>query len=539
MHAATSNKPTDIDGIRALLVNLLQEGNNDAVVDLVLALLRQLMDDNDRLQVRLARLLHDRFGRRSEKISPDQLRLFLEEALKPEAGAAPPDSTLPSPLPRLRKAPARRPGRRPLPADLPREQVVLEPSAEDKVCAVCGAAKACIGHETSEVLEFVPARFKVVVYARAKYACRPCEGQVVIAPVAAKPFEAGLPGFGLVADVLVRKYADHAPLHRIRGMYRRLGVDLPVSTLAHWVAAGSEVLEPIARAIRRETLLAHVVQADDTGLRVLDRAKQGGSKRGHMWAYVGDLTWATYDYTPTWEAEGPCTFLAERVGWLQADAYAGYDRLFKRPGATAVEVGCFAHLRRYFVEALETDRRAAVAIDLIAQLYLVEREASDRALDPDGRLALRRERSAPILAALGRWAETTVPTATPKSPLGRGLTYLVNQWRALNRFLEDGRLQIDNNACERALRTIAIGRKNWLFAGSDAGAERAAIIYTVFGTCRLHDIDPWAYLQDVLTKLADGWLQSRVDELLPPNWAAARHAAAEANQPAEMVAIPA
>jgi len=539
MHAASSTTTTDINGIRALLVSLLQDGKNDAVVDLVLALLQQLKDDNDRLQARLARLLRDKFGRRSEKISPDQLRLFLEEALRPEAGEAPADTTLPSPLPRLKTTPFRRTGRRPLPADLPREEVVLEPPAEQKVCAVCGAVKVCIGHEKSEVLEFVPARFKVVVYARAKYACRPCEGQVVIAPVAAKPFDAGLPGFGLVADVLVRKYADHAPLHRIRGMYRRLGVDLPVSTLAHWVAAGSEVLEPIARAIRRETLVSHVVQADDTGLRVLDPAKKGGSKRGHMWAYVGDRAWATYDYTPTWEAEGPCAFLAERVGWLQADAYAGYDRLFTRPGATAVEVGCFAHARRYFVEALESDRRAAVAIDLIAQLYLVEREASERGLDADQRLALRREKSTPILAALGDWVEKTAPAATPKSPLGKGLTYLVNQWQALQRFLTDGRLELDNNACERALRTLAIGRKNWLFAGSDEGAERAAIIYTVFGTCRLHDIDPWAYLQDVLTKLADGWLQSRLAVLLPPNWAAARRVAADSDPPAETLAIPA
>ena len=322
-------------------------------------------------------------------------------------------------------------------------------------------------------------------------------------------------------------------------MYRRLEVDLPVSTLAHWVAAGSAVLEPIARAIRRETLLSHVVQADDTGLRVLDPAKKGGSKRGHMWAYVGDRDWVTYDYTPTWEAEGPCAFLAERVGWLQADAYAGYNRLFTRPGATAVEVGCFAHARRYFVEALESDRRAAVAIDLIAQLYLVEREAGDRGLDPDQRQALRREKSTPILAVLGKWVERTTPAATPKSPLGKGLTYLVNQWQALQRFIADGRLELDNNACERALRTIAVGRKNWLFAGSDEGAERAAIIYTVFGTCRLHDIDPWAYLQDVLTKLANGWLQSRLDELLPPNWAAARRAAADRDQPAEPLAIPA
>jgi hypothetical protein len=169
--------------------------------------------------------------------------------------------------------------------------------------------------------------------------------------VALKPIDSGMPGFGLLADVLVKKYADHLPLHRIRGIYRRHGVDLSVSTLGHWVGAGAELLEPIARAIRRKTLLAHVVQADDTGLRVLDPAKQGGTKRGHMWCYVGDRVWVSFDYTPTWEAVGPCTFLADRVGWLQADAYKGYDPLFTRQGATAVEVGCWAHARRYHFEA--------------------------------------------------------------------------------------------------------------------------------------------------------------------------------------------
>jgi transposase len=531
-----SSNSSDIDGIRSLLVSLLEEGKDTEVVELVVSILHQLKNDNARLQLRLAKLLHERLGRRSEKISTAQLRLFLEEAVRDsqdEGADGPADAELPSPLPRLKKT-SKRTGRRPLPADLPREEVVLEPPADQKVCPEHGA-KVCIGYERSEVLEFVPASFKVIVHARPKYACRPCEGRVVIAPPASKPIESGLPGFGLLADVVVKKYADHAPLHRMRGIYRRHGVDLPVSTLAHWVAVAADALEPIARAIRRETLTAHVVQADDTGLRVLDPAKKGGSKRGHMWCYVGDRSWVTYDYTPTWEAEGPCTFLAARRGWIQADAYKGYDRLFKGSEATAVEVGCFAHARRYFFEALETDRRAAVAIHYIGQLYGVEHEATEKRLDPDGRLALRREKSKPILEALGKWVKETMPAAPPKSPLGQGLTYTVNQWAALGKFLEDGRLELDNNACERALRTIAVGRKNWLFAGSDEGAKRAAVIYTVFGTCRVNGIDPWAYMKDVLEKLAEGWLQSRVAELLPPNWAKPTAAA----PPDEDVAIPA
>ncbi len=518
----SSSNATDIDGIRSLLEGLLKEGKSTEVVELVLSILRQLQDDNVRLQFRLAKLLRERFGRKSEKIDASQLRLFLEEALRPEPGDAEsdvPDVPLPSPTVRLKTQPSKKSGRRPFPADLPREEIVLEPSADEKVCAICGKDKVCIGHERSETLEFVPASFKVLVHARAKYACRPCEGQVVIAPVASKPIDSGVPGFGLLADVLVKKYADHCPLHRLRGIYRRHGVDLPVSTLAHWVGAGADALGPIARAIERKAVTAHVTQADDTPITVLDRAKKGGSKRGRMWGYVGDRVWAAFQYTPTWEGKGPCAFLEDRVGWLQADAYAGYDALFTRPGATAIEVACWAHARRYFVDALPTDRRAAVAIAYIGQLYGVEREAKEQGLDPEALRTVRLEKSKPILETLGKWIEDTWPQAPPKSPLGQALIYAVNQWKALGRFLEDGRLELDNNGCERALRQIAVGRKNWMFAGSDEGAERAAVIYTVFGTCRLNGVDPWAYTQDVLQKLADGWMQSRIEELLPPSWA--------------------
>lgn len=244
----------------------------------------------------------------------------------------------------------------------------------------------------------------------------------------------------------------------------------------------------------------------------------------------------SFDYTPTWEAEGPCAFLADRVGWLQADAYKGYDRLFTGPEGTAVEVGCWAHARRYYFEALPSDRRAGVALAWIGKLYEVEREAKERQLDPLGVLALRLEKSKPIIETLRKWIQETWPQAPPKSPLGQALTYSANQWPALLRFLEDGRLELDNNGCERALRAIAVGRKNWLFAGSDEGARRAAVIYTVIGTCRLSGVDPWEYVRDVLEKLAAGWLQSRLEELLPPNWRRNRDADSAFNLPA---AIPA
>lgn len=515
---------TDIDGIQSLLVDLLAEGKSDEVVGLVVSLLRQLKQDNDRLNQRIVELLRQRGWQKSEKIPPGQLRLFLEQALaQADRSENAADIELPSPLNPLREkkatGPGRRTGRRPLPAELPREEIVLEPSAAEKVCGQCRRDKRVIGHERSEVLEFVPASFKVLVYVRSKLACNTCSGEVVIGPTGPRPIEGGLPGFGLLADVLVKKYAEHTPLHRMREIYRRLGVELPVSTLAHWVAVASESLGPIAQAIRRHTLDSHVVQVDDTGLTVLDRETKGGSKRGHIWAYVGDRRWVGYAYTPTREGRGPCGFLADRVGWVQADAYSGYDALFRGRNATAVEVGCMAHARRYFVRALESDCRAAVALHWFAKLYEVEREATDRGLDAARRQALRRERSVPILNELGAWVAATQPAAPPKSPLGAGLTYLINQWEALQRFVEDGRLEIDNNGCERALRTVAVGRKNWLFAGSDEAAERTAVLYTVLATCRLNGVDPWGYLRDVFVKLADGWRHSRIDELLPPNWA--------------------
>ncbi len=502
-------------------------------VDTAMAMVEKLLARNAELELQIMKLRRHQFGRRSEKIDPDQLALFVAQA---QAEAREVDAALQAILEAAQDPeapvtpPALRPrkghGRKPLPAHLPREQVVHEPSPEELTCPTCGDQKECVGYERSETLEFVPASFKVIEDLRAKCACRRCGDGMVVAPAPAKVIDKGLPGPGLVAHVLVSKYKDHLPLHRLSGIYARSGVDLNPSTLGDWVAAGTDALSPIARAIWRRSLASHLLQSDDTGIKVLDSDHPNGVKRGHLWVYLGDGAWSSFVYTPDWKGSGPQTFLARREGWLLVDGYAGYDALFDRENATAVLVSCWTHARRGFVEALEAgDLRAAIPVDLIGKLFAIERAATEAGENHQARLA-RRQREAPsILAALGKWMADTYAAEPPKSALARACQYTINRWQALRRFLEDGRLPLDNTASERELRQVAVGRANYLFAGSDQGGERAAVAYTVISTAMLADVDPLVYLTDVFKKIADGWPNRRLDELLPPNWAAARAAA--------------
>ncbi len=512
MTLTSSSLTSQIDEIKNTLATLLEADRKDEALELFMSLLSQLATDHDKLQHQLRLMLKARFGRKTERIDPAQLQFFLDELRRSAPADTPAPDAMKPVVAHLRRKPVERKGTRSvLPESIPREVVRLEPSEGERTCG-CGEAKVCIGSERSQVLELIPAQFKVIVYERAKYACKRCEeAGVVIAPAPTKPIDGGLPGFGLMADVLVKKYADHLPLHRIREIYKRHGPDIAVSTMADWVTAGAEALGPLAEEIRKRVLASYVVQADDTPLTVLDRSRPGGSKRGFMWAYLGDGTWVAYDYRPNRSASGPCEFLGMREGWVQADAAGAFEPLFAL--GRAKEAGCWSHARRYFVEALETDKRAAIALSWIGKLFEGEREAGE--MTSDQRLALRLDCSRPIVEELGRWIAEVSRSTPPKSPLGKALTYAANQWRALGRFLEDGHLELHNNACERALRRIAVGRNNWLFAGSDAGAERAAVIYTVLGTCRLHDVEPWDWLRDTLEKLAGGWKQSRIADLLP------------------------
>ncbi len=509
--------PQDPQALRQILLEVHRRGGIDLVMETVLSMISSLSGENRDLSFRLQKALKALYGRRSERISTSELQLALQGLTPAVEAACPPPDTAAAAITAVAEIRSRRPhpGRRELPKDLPRERIVHRPEAADLLCGRCRRPKDRIGEEKSEVLEWVPGHFVVQEHAREKWACRSCGEGVVIGPAANKPVDQGLAGSGLLSQVVVSKYREHVPLNRQAQIFRRSGVILPVSTLADWVKETAGILEPVARAIHERVMKSHVVQVDDTGLTVLDGSHPKGSKRGHQWALVGERVFVSYHYTPTWEQEGIQRVLKDRDGWLQADGYKGYEKLFEE--GRCVEVGCFAHARRYFVEALESgDARSAVAVNWINALFAVEREA--QGLTAAGILDLRQTRSKLLYEKLGDWAKAVRPGVEPKSPLGAALTYLTNQWRALGRFLEDALLELSNNGCERALRGVAIGRKNWLFAGSDAAAARAATLYSVLGTASLHGLDPWAYVKDLIEKISSGWPQRRLPELLPGPW---------------------
>jgi transposase len=511
--------------LREVLASLVAQGQTDEAIEIACQLLSRMHEHTRDLELRLAHLLRQTFGRRSEKIDPAQLTLLLQElAREPEPEGKTEELIAAAALRRRTERDRDRPrtkptGRKPLPAHLPREEVVSRPPEQELTCPHCREERTCIGAERSEVLDWIPATFRVLVHVREKYACARCREGVAIGPLPDRVIDGGLPSAGLLGQVLVAKFRDHLPLNRQVGIFARAGVELSPSTLCGWVREGAALLEPISQAIHARALAAHALQIDDTGLRVLDRSHPAGVRRGHLWGLVGDRRWASFRYTPTWEGKAARALVETRVGWLQADGYAGFDQLFKRAGATAVEVACMAHARRRFVEALEGgDVRAAIAVEKIRKLYRVERAARDAGLDPPATLALRQAESKPVLDSLGKWMAEVYHTVPPKSPLGKALYYTLSRWPALARFLEDGAVEIDNNGVERALRAACVGRKNWMFAGSDEGAQRAAILYTVISTAVLFAVEPWAYVRDLLEKISSGFLQRHIDQLLPDAW---------------------
>jgi transposase len=470
----------------------------------------------EHLEQRIQSFLRKMWGPSSERLSPDQLKLaFAEDQVEP----TPPEDMAPDDEEALEpeKKRKRGHGRAPLPKDLPRERVEHEPAAEDLVCACCGETKCRIGEETSEELEYVPASMLIVEHVRGKYACRKCEDGVVIADPPVRPLEKGRAGPGLLAKVVVAKYGDHLPLKRLEGIFARHGVHLARSTMCDWVRDVAGLLAPIVKEMRRGILSTGLVQTDDTPVKV----QTGGprTKRGFIWVYhAPERGEVVYDFTRSRARDGPERILRHYQGYLQADAYSGYDRIMARRGV--VEVGCWAHARRKFVEAMDSSPDHATAVvAAIRRLYMIERQA--RELSPEDRQAVREERARPILATMEEGLELLDQIALPQSPLGKAVTYARNQWPALTRYVEDGRLPIDNNAAERTMRRVAVGRKNWLFAGSPAGGERAAVLYSLVESCRLAQVEPFAYLRDVISRVATHPM-SRIGELTPRGWKAAR-----------------
>jgi hypothetical protein len=347
---------------------------------------------------------------------------------------------------------------------------------------------------------------------------------VVISEIPPQPIDKGLAGPGLLAHVLSSKYADHLPLHRLEGIFKRNGIDLSRRTMCDWVKASAKLLQPLYEAMKCDTLDSSVVCTDDTPVPVQDGSRDR-TRKGRLWVYVGDREHehTVFDYTPTRAKEGPERFLDGYEGYLQADAYGGYDGLFA--SGKIVEVGCWAHARRKFFDAKESDRlRATTALGFIGQLYKVERDAKE--MKPQERTTLRKKRAGPILESFRTWLVQQQCEVLPKSPMGEAIGYALGQWAALCRYLEDGDLSIDNNASERELRAIVLGRKNYLFFGSDAGGKRAAIIYSLIATCKRHGIDPFAYLKDVLQRLPSHSIRN-LAQLFPKNWKAARQAQPE------------
>ncbi len=372
----------------------------------------------------------------------------------------------------------------------------------------------------------MPASLVVLEEHCAKYACpKGCTVRTAVKPM--QPIEKGLPGPGLLAHVAVSKYADHLPLHRQTQLFTRQGVTLSRQTLCDWMGRAALLVAPLVTLMQARALQSTALQTDDTPVAVLDPSLPR-TKTGRLWTYVGDAEhpYTVYDYTPDRSRAGPDRFLQPFNGYLQADAYAGYDALYRDPTRGVTEVACWAHCRRKVFEARETDlMRAMVLLAYIRLLYEVEREARDLCLDAAGRGALRQERSLPILTDIESYLRREQPHVLPKSPIGEAIAYALNNWAALVRYTEAGALEIDNNAAERSLRGVAVGRKNWLFFGSDTGGRTAAILTSLVTTCQRLHVEPFAYLRDVFDRIS-AHPAHRLAELLPDQWQAARTAPA-------------
>jgi len=388
-------------------------------------------------------------------------------------------------------------GRAKLPEHLPVERIELHPPEPLRACSCCGKPMHPIGEETSEQLDYRPASLVRVQTARIKYACACEQGGVVVASVPDAVVERGLAGPGLLAHVVISKYDDHQPLYRIEERFERERVHIARSTMGDWVGQVADALRPITDAMAKAALGAHRIHTDDTGIPVLDTGK---THKGHVWVYVADDDHVVFRYTERRKGDGPRDFLRDYKGYVQADAANLYDRLFGDAGGAATEVGCWAHARRRFYDAQLTDKdRALVGIGFIKKLYEVDHTIAK--LPPSRRTEERRRLAVPILEAFKAWLDREDLAVLPQSPIAEAIGYARNQWGALTRFLDDARLKLDNNTAERQLRRVAIGRKNWLFAGSEGGAERACVIYSLLASCKLHRVNAFDYLRDVLIRV--------------------------------------
>jgi transposase len=512
--------PNDIDTLKAMLLaeratRLVMEAEAKARTLLI-----------EQMKFIIAKLRHERFGQSSERGALlEQLELQLadleEDASEAEAQAqAAAQAAAASAKIKVESFERLRPARRPLPAHLPRERVVHPaPSA----CPCCGGALHKLGEDVTETLELIPRQWKVIQHVREKFSCRSCEA-ITQPPAPSHPIARGRAGPGLLAHILFAKYGLHLPLNRQSNTYAREGVELDVSTLADWVGAAAATLMPLILLIRAHVFAAERIHADDTTVPVLAKGK---TRTGRLWTYVRDdrpfagpdPPAAVFFYSPDRGGAHPEQHLAGYAGLMQADAYAGFNKLYeagRKPGPI-VEAACWAHARRKFFDLARLNKApiAIEAVERIDALFAIEREINGAS--PQQRLLARNEHSRPLVVELETWLRQQRAKLSARNETAKAIQYSLKLWGALTRFLDDGRLCMSNNAAERALRGIAVGRHNWTFAGSDNGGRRAAAIYTLIETAKLNDVDPQAWLADVLARLQDQPAK-RIDELLPWNW---------------------
>jgi transposase len=492
--------------------------------DLLKAMLLAERAESERLRQIIKELQRHRFGRRAESLPEDQLLLGPEEAEQNEAASHAQDEQA-DPAERKSRAARRRRNRGALPAHLPRIETIID--VEDTTCPCCRNLLHSIGEDVSQRLDIVPAQLRVLVVRRPKYGCRACEA-VVQAPAPARVTEGGLPTDALIAQVLVSKYADHLPLYRRAQIYARQGINLDRSTLTGWVGRAAWHLRPVHERLFEKLKTSGKLFADETTAPVLDPGR-GRTKTGQLFAYArDDRPWGgtdppgvAYVYAPDRKAERPIAHLSDFAGVLQVDGDGGYKVLAGRNQATLAF--CWAHVRRRFYELAAAGPApiASEALRRIAELYRIESDIGGRS--PEERRAIRQECSRPVLDELEPWLRSKLALISQKSKLAEAIRYALSRWEGPTRFVDEGRIEIDSNVVERAIRPIALNRKNALFAGSDGGAEHWAVIASLIETCKLISVEPYGYLADVITRIVQGHPNSRLDELLPWSYPAAQN----------------
>jgi len=517
--------PVDLAAAHAMILaqhEMLTVARNEVIVSRL---------EIERLKLMLAKARREQFGQSSERGKQfiEQLELAIEDLEETQAEEETKTEIAAPEAARDKRARTPRPPRRPLPDNLPVERIVEPPPC---ACGKCGGVRLRkLGEVVSKTLECEPRRWKIVEHVREKFSCRDCEA-ITEPPAPSHPIPRGFAGPSLLAMVLAAKFLLHQPLNRQSTTYAREGIDLDVSTLADRVGACVVALDPLVQAIRAHVLSAERIHADDTTVPVLAKLK---TVTGRIWTYVRDdrpfggkdPPAAVFHYSRTRAGEYPKSHLASYVGIMQADAFAGFNDLYdaKRQPAPIIEAACWSHGRRKFFDLAKLTKApiAIAAVRRIDELFAIERTINGKT--PDQRLAVRREQSKPLVASLESWLREQCALVSSKGEIAKAINYSLNRWAAFTRFLDDGRICLSNNAAERAVRGVAVGRKNWTFAGSDAGGHRAAAIYTLIETCKLNDVDPQAWLADVLARLPDH-PANKVADLLPWNWKETRLAVA-------------